>query len=87
MERTKVSPPLLTHVSLTHAPIFRSGLVAVDPARKVMFLSGLYVGSSQMLPLVLRTEADVGYCFFVEHVVRHITVPMSGNSLKAMVAR
>lgn len=67
--------------------IFRSGLVAVDPAWKVVFLSGLDVGPSQMLPLVLQTEADTGYCFFVDHAVRHVTVPLSGNSLKAVVAR
>lgn len=52
-----------------------------------MFLSGLDVGPSQVFPLILQTEADVEYCFFVDHVVRHVTVPMSVNSLKAMVAR
>lgn len=67
--------------------MFRSGLVTVDPACKVMFLSGLDVGPSQVFPLILQTEADVGYCFFVDHVVRHVTGPMSVNSLKAMVER
>jgi len=52
-----------------------------------MSLSGLDVGPSRVLPLVHQTEAEVGYCFLVDRVVRHVTVPVSGHRLKAMLAR